>query len=126
VTYAIRREEKSDTTRANRVNVSSIPADYVAALEAEWAALSASPVPFNVVIDLESPKEVTRHASYARAWGLSRENDKVEVRKLPAKTGDTENTLRLSMEKHDPNKPKLGRKPNGEKANAGKAEKAAA
>lgn len=114
--YAIRREDKTESTRATRVTISNIPADYVAALEAEWKAQKESAVAFNIALDLDSPKEVTRHASYARAWGLSREGEKVEVRKLPLRKGDNENTLRLSMEKHDPNKAKLGRPAKSESA----------
>lgn len=112
--YTFVREAKDDT-RTNRVTVTEIDPEWVAALEAEWAAHKANPGIIHVV-DVGDPKAVTRHASHARAWGLSREGEKVNVRKLPPRKGDNESTLRLSMEKHDPNAPKLGRKPNSDKS----------
>jgi hypothetical protein len=109
--YSFTREPKPATTKASRVTIESLNPDWVKALEAEWQAHLKSP-DINHVVMLDSPQSVTRHAAHARAWGLSKpDGQKVEIRKLPRRDEDSENLLRLSMEKYDPNAPKKGRKP---------------
>jgi hypothetical protein len=121
--YTFTREAKT-SPKANRVQVSSLDPEWVAALEAEWAAHQQNPE-VNHVVDVGDPKLVTRHASHARAWGLSRQGEKVNVRKLPARDNDSASILRISMDKYDPNAPKLGRKTNAEKAAASPVSSAA-
>lgn len=123
MTYEFTREPKA-TPRSGRVTIESLNPEWVAALEAEWAAHQANPEVNHVVVLPEN--EVTRHASHARAWGMSREGEKVEVRKLPNRDGDTNGTLRISMAKHDENTVKKGRKPNADPTSKVAKDKAAA
>lgn len=109
MTYTVRHETR-ELARPGAVDIARLDPELVAMLEAEWAYHQSHPGE-QTVLELKDSKDVTQHASYSRAWGLSRNGTKVNVRKLPVRKGDAENVLRLAMEKHDPNAPKLGRKP---------------
>lgn len=108
--YTFTRETK-DVPRSSRVDITSVDPELVAALESEWTAHLANPN-INHVVDLPA-SDHKRVVSHASAWGASRKGDKVVVRKLPARNGEPNTRLRISMDKFDPAKPKLGRKPKG-------------
>lgn len=124
--YTFTREPR--TVRSDRVSDVQINPEWAAALDAEWEAHKVNPEVNHVVVVPEN--EVTRHASHAVVWGKRRpEGDQVTVRKLPNRKdgSDAPGTLRLSMERFDPNAPKRGRKPNSDpNSKASKAETKAA
>jgi hypothetical protein len=141
--YGFKHEEKS-ADRPNRPSTTPIPPEFAQALEAEWtellAALDAGKNAYDLVLPMDSAKDVAIHAAHARRWGIERgqgNNDvrRVEIRKLPPREADGTpeervKVLRLSLSKYDPNAPKLGRKAGNKTAkgtaNAAKdAEKAA-
>jgi len=108
--FSFVREDK-EATRSTRLTISDLDPEWVAALEHEWKSQVESKTEYNHVTVMDDPKDVGRYAAYARAWGLSRDGEKIEVRKLPPRKGESNGTLRLDMHKYDPNAPKLGRKP---------------
>lgn len=109
-TYEFTLEES--TPRANKVDVSEIPKEFVAQLNRAWDAVKLNPNQ-NVVFKFENNAEVVNHGIYARSWGNGHKPDRVTVRKLPERKGEEgKNLLRLGMEKYDPNATPLGRRPN--------------
>jgi hypothetical protein len=124
------KHEEKNADRPNRVTVSEIPAELSAALEREWVAMQQAitegKAPYDLVLGMDTPKNVALTAAHARAWGIARgqgNNDvrRVEVRKLPPRKSDGTPEqqaliLRLSLTKFDPSAPKLGRKTNDAKA----------
>lgn len=107
--YVFRHETKTPPKRG--VSVTTIPAEFVDALNEQWKVVQndGTIVP---VIDFTTPQEVAMHLAYAKAWGLSRpEGEKVTVKKATAHKDDPATTLRLDMTVFDPDAPKRGRKP---------------
>ena len=108
--YAFRHEAQ---TAPRGVAVTEVPAEWAAALDAEYEYVKRDQI--NPVIDFDTPKEAAIHLAYARAWGLSKpEGQKITVRKGTARKDDKEGTLRLVMVPFDPNAAKRGRKPKAE------------
>lgn len=108
--YSFTRQAKPEPS----VKVYALPPELVAALDMEWEYHKTHP-DYVSVTRASDESDGKRLAAYARAWGLSRQGEKVTVRKLPNRPSDHELDVRLEMTKFDPNAPKRGRKPNSGK-----------
>lgn len=88
------RTEVRPATNAG-VTVSEIPGDFLAAMDAEYAAITADPTR-EIVIAGETAPETTLYVQYAKAWGIMHE-PKLSVTKLPPRKTDNALDARLGI-----------------------------
>lgn len=84
---------------AGSVEVSELPADLVAYMEANYEAVLGSDTK-EIRLVVESKEDASRIGLYAAAWGKSRD-PKLYVRKLPNGKRFDDNTVRLAVSKWD-------------------------
>lgn len=108
--FKVRTEVRPDPVG---VKVSTIPAEFLAAMDNEYAAVLADPTR-EIILTGETPAETTLYVQWAKSWGL-RHDPELFVTKQPARKTDAPLDARLSVVlKADA--PKRGRKTNAEKA----------
>lgn len=109
--FKIRTEVKPDT--ATGVAVSQVPADFLAAMDDEYAKVLADPTK-EIIIAGENKAETTLYVQYAKAWG-GMKTPALLVTKLPSRRSDNELDARLGVIERD-KAPKRGRKVKTDKA----------
>src|SRR5262245_35915303 len=110
--FTVKHVETPQATRVrtNAVETMEVPADVVAAMEAEWTFAQAN-AGYTTVIGGESAPDALHNVQYAKAWGMQRKGGKVVVTRLPEKAGKGDPlNLRVTLAKYDPNAAKRGRK----------------
>lgn len=97
--------------RQNAVTVKTldVPAEFIAAMEAEYATTVSDPTR-ELVIGGDTAKETALYVVWAKHWGMNRETGKLSVFKQPTKKGDDGLSARLAVRPYDPNAAKRGRK----------------
>lgn len=103
--FKIRTEERPNVTR---VTTMEVPAEFIAAMEEQYAVVVADPTR-EIVLEGDNAKEATLYVQWAKYWGLNRES-KLTVTKSPSKKGGGDNLARLTVKPFDPNAVKRGRK----------------
>lgn len=90
--FKLRTEVKQSGTP---VTVTQIPEDFLAAIEAEYAAVTADPTR-EVILAGETPQETTLYVQWAKAWGV-RHDPELFVTKQPARKSDDKLDARLNI-----------------------------
>ncbi len=108
--FKVRTAERENVTTVSTLDV---PADFMAAMEAEYSVVKADPTK-EIILDGDNAKETALYVQWAKFWGMNRAGDKLSVFKQPAKKGGSETEARLLLKAYDPNAVKRGRKPTAE------------
>lgn len=89
------------------ITKAEIPPELVEAMTAEWTFLQANP-DYEVVLTGDTQAEAKQYYLCARAWGNGH-LPRLTVRKLPARTGEPDNQVRLTVKVFDESAPRPGR-----------------
>lgn len=90
--FKVRTETKP---LSSGVTVREVPAEFLAAMDAEYARVTEDPTR-EIVIAGETAAETTLYVQYAKAWGGMHE-PKLLVTKNPARKGDAELDARITI-----------------------------